>query len=221
MTGCQPPPKLGPGWDLIRAFGLALLVIAASVPARAEEAGTVQEKPRALNEVEHGFNTGGQFGVLFLDAPGTNGGLAVGTVAGVSVGFDITSWIGIELFLLSGAVVAPNEYAGLSGGTVTGDFTVFLPGGEVKVHVPLGSDSNGVNRLYLDLGAGLGALFPRPTDLIVKGPLTAGKGDLGIEYFTHLRHLSLGLRVDGFIAPVPSSSSLAAFGISPFIRYSF
>jgi hypothetical protein len=197
-----------------------LLLCALSLPARAEEAGAVQERPR-VEEVEHGFTTGGQFGALFMRAPGEGGGLAVGTLAGVSVGYDITSWIGISLFLLSGAVVAPNDYAGLSGGAVTGDFTVFLPGGEVKVHIPLGSDSNGVDRLYLDLGLGAGALFPRPTDLIVKGPLAAGKADVGIEYFTHLRHLSLGLRVDGFVAPVPSSSSLAALGISPFIRYSF
>jgi len=215
------------GFDRLSPIGLrswlsvALLLLAVSRPARAEEAGSVQERPRALDEVEHGGYTGGQIGVLFMRAPGQNGGLAVGTLAGVSVGWDVTSWIGVGLFLLSGAAVAPNDYTGLSGGAVTGDFTVFLPGGEVKAHIPLGSDSNGIDRFYLDLGVGAGAMFPRPTDLIVKGPLAAGKADLGIEYFTHLRHLSLGLRVDGFVAPVPASSSLAGLGISPFIRYSF
>jgi hypothetical protein len=198
-----------------------LWMVLAAAPARTEEPAATQEKTHTLQEVEHGGYTGGQIGVLFMRAPGDNGDLSVGTMVGVTVGYDITSWIGVGLFILSGALVAPNDYAGLSGGTVTGDFTIFLPGGEVKVHLPLASDGNGTDRLYLDLGLGAGAMFPRPTDLIVKGPLATGKADVGIEYFTHLRHLSLGLRVDGFVAPVKSSSPLSGIGVSPFIRYSF
>jgi len=198
----------------------SLLILAAPRIAAAEEATGVQEKAQ-IHEVEHGGYTGGQFGMLFMKAPGQGGGLAVGSMVGVTVGYDITSWIGVGLFFLSGALIAPNDYAGLIGGTVTGDFTVFLPGGEVKFHLPLASDANGSDRLYLDLGVGAGAMYPRPSDLIVKGPLATGKADVGIEYFTRLRHLSLGLRVDGFVAPVKNSSPLSGIGISPFIRYSF
>lgn len=198
-----------------------LLMVLAAAPARAEEPAATQEKTQTLKEVEHGGYTGGSIGLLFMKAPGQNGGTAAGTMVGVNVGYDITSWIGVGLFLLSGALVAPNDYAGLSGGAVTGDFTIFLPGGEVQVHLPVASDGNGTDRLYLDLGIGAGAMFPRPTNLIVKGPLATGKADVGIEYFTHLRHLSIGLRVDGFVAPVPSSSPLSGIGVSPFIRYSF
>jgi hypothetical protein len=198
----------------------ALLLLAASPTASAQEA-SVQEKAHPLEEVEHGGYTGGQIGLLFMNAPGEGGGLAVGSLVGVNVGYDFTSWLGAGVFFLSGAVVAPNDYSGLSGGTVTGDFTVFLPGAEVKFHLPLASDGNGTDRLFLELGVGAGALFPRPADLIVKGPLATAKADLGLEYFTRLRHLSVGLRVDGFIAPVKSSSALSALGISPFIRYSF
>jgi hypothetical protein len=196
-------------------------MVLAALPARAEEPAATQEKTHQLQEVEHGGYTGGSIGLLFMKAPGQNGGTAAGTMVGVDVGYDFTSWIGAGLFILSGALVAPNDYAGLSGGAVTGDFTIFLPGGEVKVHVPLASDGNGSDRLYLDLGVGAGAMYPRPANLIVKGPLATGLANLGLEYFTRLRHLSVGLRVDGFIAPVSGSSPLSGLGVSPFIRYSF
>jgi hypothetical protein len=204
-------------------FAAALLALAVSPPSQAEEAPVaVQEQAHAaLQEVEHGGYTGGQIGVLFVKAPGDKGGLASGTLVGVNIGYDFIPWLGIGLFAWGGALLAPEGYGGLSGGATSGDFSVFLPGVEARLHLPLGADSNGVDRVYLDIGAGAGALFLFPRDLIVKGPVGAGKGDLGLEYFTHLRHLSLGLRVDGLYAPIQSSSALVALAVSPFVRYSF
>jgi hypothetical protein len=214
---------------LSRLLACAVLTAAVALAsgARSQEAGTEQAKP-TFHEVEHGGYAGGEVGLLFLHAPGAGAGLASGGVIGVSLGYDFAPWIGVGFFGLAIEAVAPVGYTGLGTVGVTGDFSGMMPGLEVRLHLPIATDQNGADRLFLNLGAGGGVMFFQPRALFPMGHAAAGKADLGFEYFTRLRHLSLGLALEG-LAAIPSSAAwraaragaLAGGSISPFVRYTF
>ena len=188
--------------------------------ARSQEVAATEQTKAAFHEVEHGGYAGGEVGVLFLRAPGAGAGLASGSVVGVSLGYDFAPWIGVGFFGLAIDAVAPAGYGGLGNSGVTGDFSAILPGLEARVHLPLADDRNGVDRLFLNLGAGGGVMFFQPRALFPGGHSAAGKIDVGLEYFTRLRHLSLGLALEG-LAAIPRGGTLAGGSLSPFVRYSF
>ena len=79
---------------------------------------------------------------------------------------------------------------------------------------------NGVDRLFLNVGAGGGVMFFQPRALFPPGHSAAGKVDVGLEYFTRLRHLSLGLALEG-LGALPRGGTLAGGALSPFVRYTF
>ncbi len=198
---------------------LAVLVLLGGT-ARGQEAGEAERTRATFNEVEHGGYAGGEVGVLFLHAPGANAGLASGSVVGVSLGYDFAPWIGVGFFGLAIDAVAPAGYGSFGTAGAEGDFSGLMPGLEVRLHLPLANDRNGVDRLFLNLGAGGGVMFFQPRALFPGGHAAAGKVDVGLEYFTRLRHISLGLALEGFGAR-PDERNLAGGSISPFVRYSF
>lgn len=203
----------------LTAIFLAALVLAA-LPARAQEAAEAERAKPAFNEVEHGGYAGGEVGFLMLRGPGGGKGVATGSVIGVSLGYDFAPWIGLGFFGLAFDAVAPAGYAGLGKEGDQGDFTGLLPGVELRFHLPIASDSNLVDRLFLNLGVGGGVLFYQPRGLFPSGHSAAGKADVGIEYFTHLRHFSLGLVLEG-LGALPRGGQLGGGSLSPFLRYTF
>ena len=204
---------------LLAFNALAALVIFAAT-ARGQEAGEAERAKATFNEVEHGGYAGGEVGVLFLHAPGAGAGLASGSAIGVSLGYDFAPWIGVGFFGLAVDAVAPAGYRGLGTTGAAGDFSGLMPGLEVRLHLPIADDRNGVDRLFLNLGAGGGVMFFQPRALFPIGHAAAGKADVGLEYFTRLRHVSLGLALEG-LGALPHGGTLAGGSISPFVRYSF
>jgi hypothetical protein len=183
---------------------------------------SAEQAPAQLNPVEHGLYAGASIGVLFMHLPGTGAGLGSGTLVGASLGYDFSPIIGLGFFGLGLALNTPSGYEGLgSNPTASGDLTALFPGLEVVLRLPLSADHDDVNRLFLNISAGGGALFLNPTGLVgTNGVLPAGKGDLSLEYFTHLRHFSIGLALDGLVA-FPTGGTLIGGALSPFARYSF
>jgi hypothetical protein len=204
---------------LLTFNALAALVILAAT-ARGQEAGEAERAKATFNEVEHGGYAGGEVGVLFLHAPGAGAGLASGSTIGLSLGYDFAPWIGVGFFGLAIDAVAPAGYGGLGNAGAGGDFSGLMPGLEVRLHLPIADDRNGVDRLFLNLGAGGGVMFFQPRALFPGGHSAAGKADVGLEYFTRLRHVSLGLALEG-LGALPHGGTLAGGSISPFVRYSF
>jgi len=206
----------------------AALAIAALVPStrvlgqEPTPVSAAEQTPPQLNEVEHGLYAGTQIGALMLYLPGTGAGVGWGTLVGVSLGYDFTPVVGLGFFAWGLALSPPSNYQGLeSNPTVSGDLTGILPGLELVLHLPLSSDRSEVDRLFLNIAAGGGALFLNPNGLVsTKGTLPAAMADLGLEYFTHLRHFSLGLALDG-LAAFQSGGSLYGGALSVFARYSF
>jgi len=208
------------------ACAMWTVALAAASGARSQEVAATDQPKAAFHEVEHGGYAGGEVGVLLLGAPGPGGGLATGSVVEVSLGYDFAPWIGVGFFGMAIDAVAPAGYAGPGASaqgptpSVTGDFSGILPGLEARVHLPLADDQNGVDRLFLNLGVGGGVMFFQPRALFPNGHSAAGKVDAGLEYFTRLRHLSLGLSLEG-LAAIPHGGTLAGGSLSPFVRYSF
>jgi hypothetical protein len=211
----------------VRPILVAALACAAPLPsarsAAQEQVQVTAEQPAPeLNPVEHGPYASTSIGVLFLYLPGAGAGVGSGALVGVSLGYDFTPNIGVGFFGLGLALNTPSSYVGLgSSPSTSGDLTAMFPGLELVFRLPLSADRDGIDRLFLNVAAGGGALFLNPAGLVgTQGILPAGKADLSLEYFTRLRHFSVGLALDGLMA-FPTGGTLAGGALSPFARYSF
>jgi hypothetical protein len=181
-----------------------------------------EQAPAQLNPVEHGLYAGTSVGVLFVYLPGTGAGVGSGALVGASFGYDFSPIIGMGFFGWGLALNTPSGYQGLgSNPTASGDLSALFPGLEIVLRLPLVKDHDDVDRLFFNVSAGGGPLFLNPTGLVgTQGVLPAGKADLSLEYFTHLRHFSIGLALDGLLA-FPTGGTLIGGALSPFARYSF
>jgi hypothetical protein len=204
---------------LVSALALALLLPRAG--AAQESAPPLQENPHAarFNDVERGFFIGFNAGYQrFLDTPtadpaaypqpGKSGGASNGTLVGMELGYDLTPHLAVALFAQGTNARASVNY---------GAFTVLAGGVDVRYAYLGRRDRNDWERLllYVHARAGYARTYPEglfgTTDLIVQaGP--------GIEYFTKLRHFSVGFAVDFVRATKAKANGVAAY---PTVRYTF
>ncbi len=200
------------------------LIVAALLPLGAlaqEAAAPLPRDPRAprFNEVERGVFTGFEVGYLTLfktptatpskyPYAGADGGRSDGFLVGVDLGYDVTSRFALALFALGADSRASASYGGFSIGVVGADARVALLGSR---------DANGVERLYVYLHGRGGYLLTSPEGLFGKedGYLAGGPG---IEYYTRLRHFSVGLAADVAYLPKAKTAGLA---VTPTVRYTF
>jgi hypothetical protein len=197
---------------------LALFALAAGAQ---EAAPTLQEDPRAakFKDVERGFFVGFDAGWLsFLKTPvadparhgyaGKDGGVSGGVLIGANVGYDLFSRLAISLF-----AVGANEKADVNYGA----FSLYAAGLDVRYSFWSMKDRNGWERLFAYAHARGGYARTWPTGLF--GDVeTLVSGGVGIEYFTRLRHFSVGLAADGAYALKASSMGWALY---PTVRYTF
>ena len=61
---------------------------------------------------------------------------------------------------------------------------------------------------------------PSPNNNSFSGIAPAGRLGLSLEYFTRLRHFSIGFGIEG-VASAPGGSLMIGGSASPFARYSF
>ncbi len=202
---------------------LAALILS-GLPLRAlaqEAAPALQEDPRAarFREVERGLFTGFETGYLhLLKTPvadpvafpyaGADGGAAQGFVTGVQVGYDLSSRLAVSLFFWQGNATAGTSY---------GAFNVTAAGADLRFALVGLRDSNEVERLYLYLHARGGYVWTYPKGLFGDTDVL-GQGGVGIEYFTRLRHFSVGVVMDGLYF---TTAKAAGFSVVPTLRYTF
>lgn len=177
--------------------------------------------PTPLQEVERGFYLRGAGGPFFLANPPTTPGkpspFSSGQFAQFEAGYDFNEYFSAGLFLMASANHESSSYIGKSGGTALGDFFTLIPGASVRASFVGFADDNNVKRTWLYLRGGAGyakfypaALLPDSDVLLFLGP--------GIEYFTHLRHFSIGLEVTGTYL---AKGKTYGFAIAPNLRYAF
>ncbi len=200
------------------ALGAALLASAAGAQ---EAAPALPEDPRAprFREIERGFFTGLEAGWMgFFETPtaeparypaaGKGGGFSSGMHLALSVGGDLGERVSVAILLLG-----VNQAASVSYGA----FSLVGGGADVRVHLTGFPDSQQVRRTFLYAHA-RGAWFQsEPRGLFGRTDVLLG-GGLGLEYFTRLRHFSVGLAVDGIYALQAKSAGIA---VAPTLRYTF
>jgi len=196
-------------------------VLGAASSALAEEAAPpIKEREvTVFHEVERGWYLRGSGGGFFLTSlPATQGPSpsSSGQMAQVELGVDLGEHLALGLFVMGTSNRAGSDYVGRSGGAASGDFQAVIPGAVVRLSLAGIADANDVKRtwFYLRGGAGYAKFYPSallaPDGLLFAGP--------GIEYFTRIRHFSIGFEVDGSYLV---KSKTFGFALAPNLRYAF
>jgi len=219
---------------MLRTLLLGVAFLLATVPSRAlaqttsVSAAPLLEKEAPVAEVERGFYLGADVGVSFLGglpaASGTPSPSSWGMMLRLEAGYDIGRYVTVALFGAFAAYGAGSEYIGYSDGAASGAFSQLIPGVDVRFNALGFADSQGVQRTWLYLKAGAGWAFFQPQALFTATPATSSYSafyafaGVGVQYYTHLRHFSIGLEVD---ASFLGKSSEWGFQVTPNIRYAF
>jgi hypothetical protein len=204
------------------SLAIALAALLAPGLALAQEAAPpLQENPRAVrfDDVERGFFVGFNAGYLsFLDTPtqdteryrfaGDSGGRSGGLLLGAELGRDLTSRASAALFVQGGNQRASVSYGG---------FALYAAGADVRFAFYGKKDRNDWERFFVfaHARAGYARTFPEglfgTSDVLVQG-------GPGFEYFTRLRHFSIGLSLDYVRALKAKANGLTAYST---VRYTF
>jgi hypothetical protein len=203
------------------AIALSAFLLVPSL-ASAQRAPTRDKQAVTFDEVERGFFLGVQGGVSALQNPPGAPSLPMtwGQMALVEVGYELLDRFSIALFVMGANNLAGTEYTGSPPSQLaSGDFTMLAPGATARISVVGLPDAQGVPRtfFYLRGGVGVASFWPKALLPNYYGYAFAGPG---VEYFTRLRHFSVGLEVTGS-ALLGASATTLGFAITPNIRYAF
>ncbi len=201
-----------------------LLALALLVPALAlaeEAAPQLQEDPRAakFRDVERGFFVGFEAGYLgLLDTPtadvekfplaGKSGGRAGGLLVGALAGVDLGTRLAVALYAQGGNARANANY---------GAFSLYGGGVDLKLALVGRKDRNDWERFFVYVHARGGYAKTYPEGLFGTSDVIVAGGP-GIEYYTRLRHFSIGMGADVVYA---TKAKAAGFAVYPTVRYTF
>jgi len=217
-----------------RLLLLGVAVLLAHFPAvalaQSQVAGAAPllEKEAPPDEVERGFYLGADIGLAFLGslpaASGSPSPSSLGLMLRLEAGYDIGRIVTVALFGAFAAYGAGSDYTGYSNGVASGAFSQLIPGIDARFNLLGFPDGQGVQRTWLYLKVGAGWAFFQPTALFTTPPSTNSYSAFyafagaGVQYYTHLRHFSIGLEVDGTYL---GKSNDWGFQVTPNIRYAF
>lgn len=212
----------------MRTLHLVVAGCLLAMPAAAlaqEAAAPIDDRPALkLSEVEHGIFVGVEAGGVFLFSPkaGANGGFSPGRSFTFTAGGDIGDIVSLGLLVMGSNISTPSGFTSpytAAGATqpMKGSFSSLTLGAFAKIS-PFGfKDSNNVKRVYVYARAGGGYALMGPSNFYDGGDIVV-LGGLGLEYFTHLRHFSLGLTADFFYGVNHMGAGLM---VTPNLRYTF
>jgi hypothetical protein len=205
----------------LRALGLAAALAAPGAALAQDAAPALQEDPRApkFRDVERGFFVGFELGYLeLLDTPtadpeafpyaGDSGGAAGGMIVGVNAGVDLGSRVAVSLYGSGGSNEADVNY---------GSFSLYSAGLDLRVSLLGRRDRNGFERFFVYAHGRGGYAKSWPSGLFADDDIVVA-GGVGVEYFTRLRHFSVGAAADYVRA---TKAGANGFAIYPTLRYTF
>ncbi len=204
---------------------VAAVALLSSGAAFAQEKGVgsaLKDKEAVtFNEIERGFFLGVGGGPFILLSPPSSTGsaakLSPGQQATVMIGADLGERLSLAGFFMGTVNRAGSDYVGKSTGSASGDYSAIVPGATLTANLVGFADVNEVKRTWVYFRAGAGfmmfspkQLLPDPDILVFGGP--------GVEYYTRLRHFSVGIEVTGnFLL----NSGAFGFSLTPNLRYAF
>ncbi len=207
---------------MARTFLVVALLLGSH--AIAQEAGARVARDKAevkFNEIERGLYFGVTAGGWFIVNPPKSGNSAQpfspGQMAQVEIGMDFGDRVSVGALVMGTANRAGADYTGKSGGVASGDFSSIAPGGAFRFNLVGFDDSQDVRRtwIYVRGGAAFAFFSPKP---LLPDPDVVLFGGLGVEYYTRLRHFSIGVEVaPAFLL----TNASVGFAVSPNLRYAF
>lgn len=218
------------------AIALALCSqVALAQEARATAAAApVQDKAaETFNEVERGFFLGVTGGPSWVvNPPALAGGVrpfSSGQMAQLEIGTDIGNILSLSLFVQVTANRAGSDYLGNNPARldpnpanrpapVSGDFSTLVPGLALRANLLGLTDAQGTRRTWIYARGGAGYALFYPSQLFKAGPEFLVFAGPGLEYYTRLRHFSIGVEVT---ATVLATSGAFGFAVTPNLRYAF
>ncbi|XXF80468.1 adventurous gliding motility protein CglE [Myxococcaceae bacterium GXIMD 01537] len=211
----------------MNAFVSFALCTALALPALARaqtpstSAAPLKDRPaETFNEIERGIYFSVLGGPMFVVNPPASDGprpFSPGQMGQVEIGVDLGERFSLGLFLMGATNRAGSDYVGKSGGAASGDFSTLVPGAVMRAHLVGFADSQEVKRTFLYARAGAGYALFSPKQLLPDADILVFAGP-GVEYYTRLRHFSVGLEVTG--SYLVNSGSFG-FALTPNLRYAF
>jgi opacity protein-like surface antigen len=204
---------------------LAALVTLTAAPAslaQSQESRVLKDREAVtFEEVERGFYFGLTAGPSFMINPPASGSsaqpLSPGQMAQVELGYDIGDRISIGLYVRGTQNRAGTDYTGKSGGVASGDFASLSPGATARISLVGFNDDQEVRRTWFYVRGGVGYLMFFPNTLLPDSDVAVFAGP-GLEYFTRLRHFSIGLEITGTML---LSQGAIGIAVTPNLRYAF
>ncbi len=172
-----------------------------------------------IDEVERGVFVSVDYGpAYYLPLAGAGmvnlnpTGTVPGTRLGVRVGYDILNNIAVDAFVLGTFNQGVIDLEDVRNGKTTGDVALIAPGLGLRFAFIT------TERLFAFARVGAGYALWFPQELTGAPGSIHVDGSLGVEYYTKLRHVSVGVEADfqALLAPT-------AFGIHvyPTLKYTF
>lgn len=200
---------------------LVLALALSPTIAAAQEGSSVPVKDRqgvTFGEVERGVYLGARAGVSFLMNAPYKGPFSPGQQVGVEVGVDLGERLSLAVGVSFAANRADGTYTGKdSTGAASGDYSMVVPSASLKANLVGLNDGQGVKRTYFYLRGGGGYVLFAPKALLPDSDILVFAGP-GVEYYTRLRHFSIGLEVTGSYLITAASFG---FAVMPNLRYAF
>jgi hypothetical protein len=204
----------------MKALRPVVVCAALALPALANAQAAGDRPAETYEEIERGVYFSVLGGPLFIVNPPASSGprpFSPGQMAEVELGVDLGERLSIGLFLRGSVNRAGSEYTGNSDGAASGDFSTLVPGAVLRVRLASFPDAQDVPRTWIYARGGAGyalfwpkALLPDSDILVFAGP--------GVEYYTRLRHFSIGIEVT---ASFFVKSQSFGFAVTPNLRYAF
>lgn len=215
---------------------LAFCTLLASSLAVAQGKPLEDRKAITYNEIERGFFFGvsaGFWGTINPPAGAMSAQyFSPGQAALVEIGFDVGERVSPALFFLATSNRMGSDYTGTvrtcgAGGSRecttgetpqavrSGDFGSVAPGVGARIRIAGFKDAQEVTRTWFYARVGGAFVIYQPSALISQADVLLFAGP-GLEYFTRLRHFSIGLDANFNFGVLTQS---VGFSVLPFVRY--
>lgn len=209
---------------LARAAIVALVTLGVG-PAAAEEKAATDRAGVQYEEVERGARLGTGVGAIFyFQLPGEGAATSYGSMLGVEAGYDPTESLSLTVIAYGQSIGAEATYKGIDDDVADpkrarGDFHSTLVGASARYLFTSFADDNGTARTHLYARVAGGVALSRPIGVVEEQGYFVLAGP-GVEYFTRLRHFSIGLETDLSFVMLGEGNALG-LAVLPHLAYSF